>query len=254
MRKSTEIGETLVLNGRSFTRIETLKRDFYAETLLIRSDEGLFVYKKSRMGPLRFPPFTCLARFLSRREYRNYERVSGIDGVPPLEGPAGKEGFLHKYVPGTPLDKIEGIPDDFFNELARILQEFHRRKIAYVDLAKEENIIVSPEGKPYLIDFQTAFPVGTSRGMIRRIRGWIFERLKREDLYHLCKHKRFHKPGLLTREEARILEQRSLPNRILSKTVKKLYNLFARHLLRLPRTRRPEERKRKRFAPPGKGE
>jgi hypothetical protein len=59
----------------------------------------------------------------------------------------------------------------------------HRRRIAYVDLHKRENIIVGDDGAPYLVDFQIGVMLGErwpSRAILRM--------LQDSDLYHLRKH------------------------------------------------------------------
>ena len=92
--------------------------------------------------------------------------LADLPNVPALCGPIRVGGKLldnavaHVYVPGRPLARYDRVPDDFFPRLGRLLAEMHRRKMAYVDLHKRENILVGDDGQPYLIDFQISVALG----------------------------------------------------------------------------------------------
>ena len=118
-----------------------------------------------------------------------------------MRGRPSRWAVARDFVPGEPLTRDAEVNDEFFPRFFRMLRQIHRRGIAYVDLEKSENILHGKDGRPYLIDFQTAFYVpdrllgGTAPfQLIRR-------RLQDADLYHARKHMRRVRPDMLTPEE-----------------------------------------------------
>ena len=92
------------------------------------------------------------------------------------------------------------------------------------DLAKETNWLVTPDGRPALVDFQLAMTL-TRRGALARALG-------HDDLRHLLKHKRTYLPERLTAREKRILATHSLVSRIWMASGKKVYLFVTRRILR----------------------
>jgi serine/threonine protein kinase len=138
---------------------------------------------------------------------RFYRALSDLPNVPPLIGKVGETGFAHAFAPGTPLSKDRPIPDSFFNELHQLMEELHRRNIAYVDTNKPQNILHGEDDHPHLIDFQISYDlVDLWNTPINR---WILRRMQREDFYHLLKHKKSLRPDLMSPEEIAQSEKRS---------------------------------------------
>jgi hypothetical protein len=94
----------------------------------------------------------------------------------------------HDYVEGHPLGRGELVSPDFFPKLEVLLTEIHRRRMAYVDMHKRENILVGVDSQPYLLDFQISF-VPSRRWPGNTVFGQtILELLQKADTYHLKKH------------------------------------------------------------------
>lgn len=143
-----------------------------------------------------------LGRMLARRESNFLNRFDDLKSVPRKLGDVHCEGIRQRhavareYISGHPLHKYEEVDDDFFERLIALLREIHQRGVAYVDLHKRENILVSDDGWPFLIDFQisVALPAwwpGNSwlpRALLRL--------LQRSDEYHLNKHFASSRPDL----------------------------------------------------------
>src|SRR6185369_1004878 len=118
----------------------------------------------------------------------------------------GKNGFVHEYVTGRPLQKGKPVPDRFFMQLTGLLEELHRRDIAYVDTNKPENILLGDDGKPHLIDFQISWDLHElGDNFLNR---WWLRRLCDSDIYHLLKHKKRFRPDQTTDDERTRIEQR----------------------------------------------
>jgi hypothetical protein len=72
----------------------------------------------------------------------------------------------------------------------------HERGLAYVDLNKRENIIVTDNGSPALIDFQLHFAPSRSARRLIPVE-WLFGQFRAADIYHLHKHIAWHRPDLV---------------------------------------------------------
>ena len=175
-------------NGQTYHLVRMLKYDQWAAVALIECEGARHVLKVSRCrGPFE-RLLAPVMNFVSRHEYRVYQRCDGIQGVPPLGDQIGRNAFLHEYIEGVTLDVNCAVPEEFFEQLEQTVREMHARGVAYVDLAKRENIIVGDDGRPYLIDFQVSF-ARHGRGPLAWLRSALVRVFQREDKYHLHKHR-----------------------------------------------------------------
>ena len=82
----------------------------------------------------------------------------------------------------------------YFRAAARLVRRLHAANVIHNDLAKETNWLVTPDGRPALVDFQLAMTARHERGALARALG-------HDDLRHLLKHKRSYLPERLTARE-----------------------------------------------------
>lgn len=163
-----------------------------------------------------------LARRLARREARALSRLGGLAGTPRLL--SFERGVLRRsWVAGEPMQVARPADPAYFREALTLLRRLHRAGVAHNDLAKEPNWLVTPEGRPALVDFQLA--------LVSRRRGRLFRTLAREDLRHLLKHKRTYCPALLTARQKRILATPAPHTRLWRATGKRIYTFVTRRLL-----------------------
>lgn len=222
----------VTIHGREYSFERVLKDDFFSLNLLYKNQEGQgYVLKLSDFRFVFGWMFRPLASWISRREYRLYQMVSDIPGIPALGPRFGPQGFFHHFVEGKTLHEIEraiqqhskvavghpafadyetSLASDFFDRLIAIVQEVHRRRIFYADLNKRGNIVCSTEGNPYLIDFQICLHIPLRHGWLGAFAEKIFQRLIREDLYHLYKHKNTFHPVTMTEKERQFAQRSSL--------------------------------------------
>jgi hypothetical protein len=111
----------------------------------------------------------------------------------------------------------------YYREALRLLRRLHASSLVHNDLAKEPNWLVTPDGRPALVDFQLAS--GPHR------RGWWFKARAWDDLRHLLKHKRSYCPQRLTARQHAMLARRSPLAATWARTGKPLYRLVTRGLL-----------------------
>jgi len=189
--------DNIVVEERTFRHVRTFKHDSWAATALYVSDGRWIVCKFNRRQSIFGLPMLWLGRLLARREARFLELLADLPSIPATCGPVRCQGQIlpnavaHRYVPGLPLRPSAAVGDDFFSALREVLDELHRRGIAYIDLHKLENVIVGSDGRPYLIDFQIS---------LRLPQCWPFSPLQRilreSDLYHWQKHVSRLRPDL----------------------------------------------------------
>jgi hypothetical protein len=197
--------ERITLTDGAYVHRRTYKHDFFAATGLYDGPSGRAILKIGRVAPLFRLPTRGLGRWLADREFAMYRRVEDLPGVPRCLGRWGETGFVHAFVEGHPLQRHEWVDDDFFPRLEHLLDEMHRRGIAYVDLEKRENILVDDDGHPCLIDFQISWwwPAdhrgrqGLGRLIPAGLGRFVLGRLQEGDRYHLLKHRRRHRPDTL---------------------------------------------------------
>jgi hypothetical protein len=188
------------LGDTRWRHVHTVKHDFYACTGFYEDVHGRrAVLKMGRNVDFAGIPLEWLGRFLCRREMRFYNSLSDLPNVPKVLGTVGRTGFVHEYVEGRPLSKNRPVPDGFFAQLFALLEELHRRDIAYVDTNKPENILLGDDGRPHLIDFQISWD-------LRELGDWFATRwwlrvCQRADHYHVLKHHRRLRPDEMSPEE-----------------------------------------------------
>jgi hypothetical protein len=186
-------------NGATFVRERILKHDSWAATAVYASSTGQRVACKwNRTAPIFGIPTRWLGRRLARREEMILKLMDGIEGFPRRIGPVTIAGLpapnavAHLWIEGDTFQPTACVDDDFFPRLSAMVAALHARDIAYVDLAKWENIIVGGNGAPHLIDFQIHY--AHPRGWPLRL--WLVW-LQESDRYHLLKHWRRCRPDQL---------------------------------------------------------
>jgi hypothetical protein len=204
----------------TFRATAVLKRDLFGETfegVLERPDgEQPVVVRRSR--GVAWP----VSLWLAAREARAMRALEGVDDVPRLAC-RGARTLARSFIAGRPLHRAPEVDAAWFSAARRLLTRLHRAGVTHNDTHKEANWIVTPDGRPALVDFQLA--------TVFRRRSALFRMLAREDLRHLLKHKRKYRRDDLRDRERVILATPSAPSRLLRATVKRGYHLLTRRLL-----------------------
>ena len=100
-----------------------------------------------------------LHRRMLRREARAYQRMAGVRGVPHSPGLLDDRWLLLEYVEGESLMREnfeQGEREAFYAQFLQILHDIHAAGVSHGDLKRKENILVTPDGQPRVIDFGTA--------------------------------------------------------------------------------------------------
>jgi predicted Ser/Thr protein kinase len=193
----------------------TVERGFWRE----EGGEVEAVLRRYDNVPLWIRP---VAYHFGRREARALERLQGKAGPRLL---AFGDGFLvRSWIDGLPMHVAQPKGDiGFFRAAKHMMFAMHRAGVVHNDLAKEQNWLRDPQGRPQMTDFQLAHT--SERG------GRLFRLAAHEDLRHLLKHKRKYAPEALTATERRVLATKSLPARVWMATGKQLYIFITRRLI-----------------------
>lgn len=162
------------------------------------------------------------ARYLASREARALRVLEHVAGTPLCLSYNGTH-LEREWIDGQPMQVAQPSDPAYFREAMRLVRRLHRHGVAHNDLAKETNWLVTPDGRPALVDFQLAWT--TQR------RGPLFRALAHDDLRHLLKHKRRYLPERLTGRERAVLARRSLLNRIWMASGKRIYLFVTRRIL-----------------------
>lgn len=106
-------------------------------------------------------PVRILGRRQVARELRALLRLQGIPGIPKCYGEAGGIGILMEPMEGERITRwcrrkrAEAGP--MFEKLQRLVEQIHARGVAHIDLRKRDNILVTEDGRPCIIDFNASF-------------------------------------------------------------------------------------------------
>lgn len=196
--------------GFTWQRLAIYKHDAFAATALYaRIDDptrravGKFSRRQAAFGV----PLGWLGKRFHDREVAVYRRMADQPGVPAqlgepiVGGRRWPNAAAREYVTGHPLGRDEKPNDDFFPALEKLLETFHARRVAVVDLHKRDNILVGEDGRPHLMDFQISLSGSTGWRAWIDPRAWWLPSAIRADRYHLMKHWIRHRPDQLAAEQ-----------------------------------------------------
>jgi len=236
--------------------VRELKTDGFGRVELLDGRDGPVVRRVACGGG--FPGSRQVARLLMQRERRALERLSGIHGVartldlpeyhaaPSRDGlvPASRDVLLRSWIEGEPLHAACELPLDFFERLEDLARELHDRGVCHNDLHKEPNVLVQPDGRPALVDFQLA--------SCHETRGRRYRTRVEEDLRHVAKHRRVYAVGTGIESSNRPSRRRSFLAAAWMRLGKPVYNLVTRRLLRTSdgEPRRPPKGPWPKWGPP----
>lgn len=243
--RGKELPATFEHRGVTFTRRSLLKRDFYAAVGIYDRESseggasnlpGQVLLKVYHTDPLWCLPLGWLGRWLARREIRCYQDLDGIPGIPRMVGTHGESGLIREFVPGCNLKEYREhtLPDErFYPELHRILADVHARGMSHNDLAKPENVLVTEDGRPVLIDFQIA--LGPRLPRLPGLR-WLARRFLRYmqsvDRYHSRKHHVFDRAADFSADDLRQARKKGTVLWLHGVVVRKPYRAVRHFVLR----------------------
>lgn len=97
-------------------------------------------------------------RMIAKREYLALERLKGIKGIPVAPFLLDENAVCYEFIFGKTLKETppELISDDYFFLLEELVEKMHGKNLVHLDIRNRRNILVTDDGKPALLDFQTS--------------------------------------------------------------------------------------------------
>jgi len=168
----------------SLVRQENIIATSNQGTILLFRENGCELIIKTAMGRglmLKARRKTLL------REYRAYQLMQGLTGVPECYGMIDDRYLLIQYIEGKRYREASWQNrEEWFADLLEILKSIHARGVSHGDLKSKGNLLVTENEKPCVIDFGTAF---ISKKGFHPINNWFFRIGKRLDINAWVKHK-----------------------------------------------------------------
>jgi len=144
-----------------------------------------------------------LGLWLIQREWKVYSRLAGIKGIPQPAKRIDRFAFAMEFIQGRPIHREEALPLSFFHALEQVLREVHSKGVVHMDLRHKGNILISEQGEPILIDFNSSFSF-KERGFLGR---FLFPILRWVDYGGLLKLKQRASPSQMTPDELSFLKR-----------------------------------------------
>lgn len=131
------------------------------EVRLVQNEHGLAVIKDYSCGNW---VLRALGLVLISRERRAYRRLANLKGIPRWFEHHDPYIMSIEYIESRTGSEapVDLLTPDFFARLAELIDEMHRLGVAHGDLKRLDNILITPDGEPYLIDFSAAFWNGSN--------------------------------------------------------------------------------------------
>ncbi|UCE78417.1 MAG: hypothetical protein JSV13_07850 [Nitrospiraceae bacterium] len=164
--------------------------------------------------------------FLVNREIRICNSLKNISGIPKIYSRIDRAAFIAEYLDGVPANRMSPsrISETFFKNLSALVDDIHEQGWVHGDLKISSNILVMPNDKAGIVDFQTAF---SRNGSFKHIRNFFFNQFVLFDRLGILKLKNKLRPDLLTEEEKHMLSRKTFLMRIA-----RTYRWFVRKLVK----------------------
>ncbi len=141
--------------------------------------------------------------WLIQKEWKIYSRLGGVKNIPHPVERIDRFAFAMEFIPAKPIRRGERLLPAFFSSLDQVLRDIHSRGVVHLDLRHKGNILVSEQGEPILIDFNSSF-LFRGKGLLRR---FLFPMLRWVDYGGLLKLKQRVSPSSMSPEELSFLRR-----------------------------------------------
>ncbi|MEI6128265.1 MAG: RIO1 family regulatory kinase/ATPase [Pseudomonadota bacterium] len=152
-------------------RPEILSRGRWANADLFRYEAGKTAWIIKDFSPCSPLVKYTWGRCMVGRELRALQRLEGIKGIPEKPFRLDRFALSYMFVPGTTLKearKKQKPGPEYFLALEKLVQEMHRRNIVHLDIRYMRNILVTDDGSPALLDFQSSLSLDNTPRIFHR--------------------------------------------------------------------------------------
>ncbi|MFB6347616.1 MAG: RIO1 family regulatory kinase/ATPase [bacterium] len=146
-------------------------------------------------------PLLGLLEFqLLKREARALRQLDPLPEVPDLFELRPPESIVMEFRKGRRVREVDHdeLGPDFFDQFQRAVDDMHDLGIVHSDLKKKDNLLVSPDLEPVIVDFGTHFRWDAPWGAPYR---FLYNQFKEMDLNAVVKLKKDYCPEAVTEDE-----------------------------------------------------
>ncbi len=132
-----------------------LSEGYQGAVYLFEYEQARWVVKQAGDGWLA----GWLYRLMLRREAEAYEKLAGVAGVPKSLGILDNKWLILEFIDGEPLREARYTLADrerFYTRLHKVITDIHAAGVAHGDLKRKQNILVTRDEQPVVLDFGTA--------------------------------------------------------------------------------------------------
>jgi len=192
-----------------------LSSGYQGKTLLYQENNHKLVIKVPLGNFLTRP----LNRALLRHEYRIYQKLAGMTAVPHCYGMANNECLVLEFIEGQTIRQQRPATDsDFYNKLLAAIREMHTRGVAHFDLKRKENLLVTADERPVIIDFGVAV---YRKGGLHLLNRYLFNLALKFDYNAYARHKYNRRMEHISEQDRAYYNKTAIE--IISKKIKRFY-------------------------------
>ena len=131
------------------------------------------------------------------REIYFYRRLRGLPGIADVAYRIDRYANAVSEIAGRNGAQVAvgELSETFFRILRETIDAVHARGVVLCDLRNIKNILLGDDGRPYLVDFCTAFEQGGRWNLVQR---GLFHLFAQDDLLGIAKLKRERAPHLFS--------------------------------------------------------
>jgi serine/threonine protein kinase len=158
---------------------------------------------------------SLIGRILVQREKKAYERLGSMEGIPNFICAPDAFSICTALVPGKTVEAVlknGGPPLSFYRDLRELTDALHRRGIVHCDLKRASNILLTPQGRPCILDFAAAIAKSETRFFPLT---YLYRRLELDDAKAVTKFMLRSVPHLVDRAQAQAYLRRDRSERFL---------------------------------------
>ena len=205
-----------------------LSSGLQGQTLLYKDSQPNLVIKVSHGNGLML----LLNKRMLKHEYDVYRKLDGFNGVPKCYGLIASNYLVLQYIDGQPIRNRRPVDEaSYFSRLLETIKQLHAYGVGHLDLKKRDNLLVTHDDQPCIIDFGAAviFKPG-----FHPFNHFSYRLAKQFDYNAWFAHKYRDKPEDSIEDTDRDYFSQTLVERV-SRKIKRLYKDRLRYIFKLKR-------------------
>jgi len=198
-----------------------LSAGYQGKTLLFQQGDHKLVIK-APLGNFLTRPINLA---LLRHEYRIYEKLAGMHAIPVCYGMANNEFLVLEFIEGKTMREYRpDLNSGFYEKLFTAIEQMHCHQVAHFDLKRKENLLVTADNEPKIIDFGVS--VCRKEG-VHFLNQFLFKLAKQFDYNAWIRHKYNRKFETLSEADKPFYKKTR--TEVISLKLKDLYKKYIRH-------------------------